>query len=248
MDERAYVSPTIYDISPRFPVDPENEDLCYFCGDAVGEIISCDGMCRRAFCLRCLELDKIPQGEFYCPECASGRLRCIYCNRLGVAAPLELYEDLELCTERRAYQMGGYVFRCCADLCSVAFHLSCAYPYVGTGLRALIVNYQLGPRTAFLCERHSGSARRHCFRCLHSSNTLPGRPWFRLPDSSAYFCERCAALYRTLPAPLARFFPHGPELKEWRGVFGLWDASAVLEPSPTPQGVQRARDTGKRHS
>jgi len=49
----------------------EQSDTCLVCQDG-GELICCDGEgCVNSYHLRCIGLEEIPTGEWYCPECLS---------------------------------------------------------------------------------------------------------------------------------------------------------------------------------
>ena len=49
-----------------------NENVCAICGTR-GELICCDGTCKRSFHLQCLNIlpDELPEGKWMCTDCAN---------------------------------------------------------------------------------------------------------------------------------------------------------------------------------
>ncbi|CAN6715829.1 unnamed protein product [Malus baccata var. baccata] len=45
-----------------------NDDMCAVCGHDTGDMIFCDG-CPRAYHSACLDLPRVPQGDWHCPDC-----------------------------------------------------------------------------------------------------------------------------------------------------------------------------------
>lgn len=50
----------------------ENCEYCAICGKR-GDLILCEGNCKRSFHLKCIGLKEIPDGEWICDDCKSGK-------------------------------------------------------------------------------------------------------------------------------------------------------------------------------
>eukprot|EP00939_MAST-03C_sp_MAST-3C-sp1_P001889 g1889.t1 len=53
-------------------VKDNNDQTCYICGER-GELVCCDGPCKRSFKLQCLGMkpEDLPEGKWLCPECGN---------------------------------------------------------------------------------------------------------------------------------------------------------------------------------
>ncbi|GCA64655.1 hypothetical protein KIPB_014926, partial [Kipferlia bialata] len=113
----------------RLPPDTEpfpsqeilsNQDICAFCGvgdnTSNNEIVFCDGHCRRAFCMKCLGLRKVPQGDFYCDECKDNVGRCVFCNKSSriwhhtCALPVDIDLSMPMGDQPNPALLQDYVF------------------------------------------------------------------------------------------------------------------------------------------
>lgn len=102
-DDTDFSKPMDTDCSKHIlDTDDGNDNVCQVCGDG-GELVLCDS-CPAAFHTGCLDLDSIPDGDWFCYRC-----RCGYCGGN--------------CFSEEA----GKTILCCAQ-CDVYYHRSCVKP------------------------------------------------------------------------------------------------------------------------
>ena len=92
------------------------EHLAEFCGicEQGGDLLCCDGPCKRFFHLACLGMDKLPSGSrWHCPDCASKMHMCLMCGATGPDA-----EDFVSCKESQ-------VIKCSHSRCGRFYHRQC---------------------------------------------------------------------------------------------------------------------------
>lgn len=66
----------------RQSVEDNNSDVCVLCADG-GNLLMCDGSCKRSFHLACLNLTKVPKGaRWICPDCNTNTHMCLLCNEV----------------------------------------------------------------------------------------------------------------------------------------------------------------------
>jgi hypothetical protein len=77
-----------------------HDDVCGVC-EAVGELIMCEGVCRRAFHASCIPsnnpppLGASPGSRWVCADCRSRRFRCFVCKRWGQSR-----KDVHACSRK----------------------------------------------------------------------------------------------------------------------------------------------------
>ena len=118
------------------------DKICSEC-EIGGNLLCCDGPCKRSFHLECLKMKKVPDGEiWYCSDCAKKEHRCFGCGKY------EKDENLVSC-----------------NLCGRFFHLeddctgeSCVWhPPDDDGMPVFVC----GSHVCYECGRENANAR--CF-------------------------------------------------------------------------------------
>ncbi|KAH8973973.1 hypothetical protein BDL97_01G077000 [Sphagnum fallax] len=126
-----------------------NDDTCGVCGDG-GMLICCD-LCPSTFHLTCMELEAVPEEDWFCPNC-----RCAICGGPPVNANPDEFNEM-------------VVLSC--DQCEREFHLKCLY---ARGLPKL----DQCPTGSWFCGHSCGKIFRDLRRLVGTSNPLEdGYSW-----------------------------------------------------------------------
>lgn len=128
-----------------------NELMCGVCEEG-GQLMCCEGGCRRSFHLHCLGLTTTPPGAFVCDACETGVETCLACYQLG-----EVDEMLG----------------CSHDHCGKWYHKQCARELPRAS--SVEAKGHESKEVKFLCPRHNcansglpegkGVALLQCARC-----------------------------------------------------------------------------------
>jgi hypothetical protein len=126
-----------------------NDDTCGVCGDG-GMLICCD-LCPSTFHLTCMELEAVPEEDWFCPNC-----RCAICGGPPVNANPDEFNEM-------------VVLSC--DQCEREFHLKCLY---ARGLPKL----DQCPTGSWFCGHSCEKIFRDLRRLVGTSNPLEdGYSW-----------------------------------------------------------------------
>ena len=115
-----------------------HDDVCALC-EEVGELVCCDGRCKRAFHRTCIPTNNPPPPEdadasvrWRCADCQSRRMRCFFCKQWG-----EVNVD---------------VVNCGRKLCGKFYHPDCLASSLQPYASPLF-------KDAKACARHAAAAR-----------------------------------------------------------------------------------------
>jgi hypothetical protein len=110
-----------------------NEPMCGVCEEG-GQLICCDGGCRRSFHLHCLGLTTTPPGAFLCDACETGVETCLACHQLGGIDEM---------------------LRCTHDHCGKWYHKQCARELPRASSIEAKGHESKDKDAKFLCPRHN---------------------------------------------------------------------------------------------
>jgi len=83
-------------------LDKCNMPLCSICDDG-GELILCEGVCMRSFHPKdCLDMDEVPDRQWYCPHCRLHVQPCAFCKK----------EDKSFGSDKKVYKCAEYTCGC----------------------------------------------------------------------------------------------------------------------------------------
>eukprot|EP00276_Gloeochaete_wittrockiana_P008431 CAMPEP_0184665072 /NCGR_PEP_ID=MMETSP0308-20130426/55499_1 /TAXON_ID=38269 /ORGANISM="Gloeochaete witrockiana, Strain SAG 46.84" /LENGTH=1691 /DNA_ID=CAMNT_0027108833 /DNA_START=39 /DNA_END=5111 /DNA_ORIENTATION=- len=117
-------------------LEDNSEDYCFKCEDG-GELLICDGPCKRAWHIACLGLDDVPsEDRWLCDECKGGMVSCFFCKSTA--------------------EVGPRIQKCSVRSCSRLYHPRC---------RPKMMDYnerENGARTIYVLFAGRGAARVTC--------------------------------------------------------------------------------------
>ncbi|KAL9688704.1 hypothetical protein QQ045_033128 [Rhodiola kirilowii] len=155
----------------------ESDNCCIICADG-GKLLCCD-MCPRAFHLGCLELSRIPRGEWFCNYCTTmfERDKSVTCNANAIAAGrVSGVNPIKQITERciRIVNMDE------GDVTACALCRACDYTKSGFDSRTIIICDQCE------LEFHVGCLKKHKMADLKK---LPKGKWFCGDDCNTIYAS-----------------------------------------------------------
>ena len=127
-----------------------HSDVCMVCFDG-GELLLCDGQCRRAFHPKCVQLESAPKdAEWLCDDCKFGNMLCLVCGEAGV--------------------VNEEVVKCKKPTCGRFYHTKC----LQSGDLDPLVRWFKSQQDRFVCPQHI------CAGCLERPGNKPDRENFFL--------------------------------------------------------------------